>query len=80
MKGTSKRSGYVEKDEKRRKELATCSKSRAENIMIVDLMRNDLSRICSKVRTSKLFEVSRYSSLHQMTGTVSGELKSKELP
>ena len=75
MKGTEKRGGTWRSDERKRKELAQCPKGRAENIMIVDLMRNDLSRICDQVRTPELFSVERYPSLHQMTGTVTGELK-----
>ena len=74
MKGTEKRGGTWRSDERKRQELALCPKGRAENIMIVDLMRNDLSRICTKVHSSKLFSVERYPSLHQMTGTVTGEL------
>ncbi len=74
MKGTSKRAGRWDQDEKRRKDLSQCPKGRAENIMIVDLMRNDLSRICQSVRTKDLFQVTRYPSLHQMTGTVEGQL------
>ncbi|MDD7986270.1 aminodeoxychorismate synthase component I [Lentisphaera marina] len=75
MKGTSKRAGRWDQDEQRRKDLSVCPKGRAENIMIVDLMRNDLSRICNKVTSKDLFTVTRYPSLHQMTGTVQGELK-----
>ncbi|WDE97456.1 aminodeoxychorismate synthase component I [Lentisphaera profundi] len=74
MKGTSKRSGRWKQDEKRRQDLSKCPKGKAENIMIVDLMRNDLSRICQTVTTKDLFEVTRYPSLHQMTGTVQGKL------
>jgi para-aminobenzoate synthetase/4-amino-4-deoxychorismate lyase len=75
MKGTAKRSGRWDLDEKQRKDLSNCPKGRAENIMIVDLMRNDLSRVCQRVSTKDLFKVTRYPSLHQMTGTVEGELK-----
>ena len=74
MKGTEKRGGTWRSDERKRQELALCPKGRSENIMIVDLMRNDLSRICTKVTTPELFSVERYPSLHQMTGTVTGEL------
>jgi para-aminobenzoate synthetase/4-amino-4-deoxychorismate lyase len=52
-------------------------KNRSEHIMIVDLLRNDLGRICSTgtVRASDLFRVERYPTLLQMTSTVSGKLR-----
>lgn len=52
-------------------------KSKSENVMIVDLLRNDLGRICKPgtVTVEKLFEVEKYSTLQQMTSTISGELK-----
>ncbi len=54
-----------------------CSKTSAENIMIVDLIRNDLGRICSvnSVKTSGLFDVEEFDTLYQMTSTVKGKLK-----
>jgi para-aminobenzoate synthetase/4-amino-4-deoxychorismate lyase len=56
------------------------AKNRAENIMIVDLLRNDLGRIChpGTVKTTKLFEVARYRTVYQMTSTVEGKLRGKE--
>lgn len=45
-------------------------KNRAENIMIADLMRNDLSRVANRVRAPRLFEVARYKTIYQMTSTV----------
>ena len=52
-------------------------KTSAENIMIVDLIRNDLGRICSvnTIRAKSLFEVEEYDTLYQMTSTVTGKLK-----
>jgi para-aminobenzoate synthetase/4-amino-4-deoxychorismate lyase len=57
--------------------LAADEKNRAENVMIVDLMRNDLGRICSfgSVEVTDLFAVERYPDLLQMTSTIRGELK-----
>lgn len=77
MKGTVKRELTYQADEKNRQELSEDRKSQAENVMIVDLMRNDLSRICKlgSVEVPELFKSTRYHSLHQLTSTVTGELK-----
>jgi para-aminobenzoate synthetase/4-amino-4-deoxychorismate lyase len=58
------------------------TKNRAENVMIADLLRNDLGRICKMgtVDTLKLFEVARYKTLYQMTSTIRGELFDPALP
>ena len=52
-------------------------KNRSENVMIVDLIRNDLGRLCDygTVRVENLFEVERYPTLWQMTSTVTGQLR-----
>jgi len=77
MKGTSDRGRYLEEDRAAAEQLAQSKKNRAENVMIVDLLRNDLGRICrtGSVKTPKLFEVERYPSVWQMTSTVQGELR-----
>jgi para-aminobenzoate synthetase/4-amino-4-deoxychorismate lyase len=76
MKGTAPRGLMREGDEQRGRELAASEKNRAENVMIVDLMRNDLSRICrtGTVKATRLFEVERFPSLWQMTSTIEGHL------
>jgi para-aminobenzoate synthetase / 4-amino-4-deoxychorismate lyase len=76
MKGTAPRGLMLEDDEQRGRELAASEKNRAENVMIVDLMRNDLSRICKTgtVRATRLFDVERFASLWQMTSTIEGQL------
>src|SRR4029077_16837536 len=76
MKGTAPRGLTLEDDERRGRELAACEKNRAENVMIVDLMRNDLSLIChtGTVKATRLFEVERFPSLWQMTSTIEGDL------
>jgi anthranilate/para-aminobenzoate synthase component I len=59
------------------RELATSVKDRAENVMIADLARNDLGRVCvpGSVQPAALFEVERYASVAQMTSTIRGELR-----
>lgn len=79
MKGTAKRSGYGPvSDEMERRELSASLKERAENVMVVDLVRNDLSRVCSpgSVKTEKLFETITYSKVHQMITSVKGTVRS----
>jgi aminodeoxychorismate synthase component I len=77
IKGTRKRGENKAEDEKLRKELLESEKERAENLMIVDLMRNDLSRVCEtgSVRVNKLFEIERYTTLYQMVSEVEGKLR-----
>lgn len=76
MKGTAARGQTLEQDIACAEELRASEKNRAENVMIVDLMRSDLGRICriGSVKTLKLFEVERYPSLWQMTSVIEGEL------
>ncbi|MBA2175069.1 aminodeoxychorismate synthase component I [Halobacillus locisalis] len=76
MKGTAKRGRFTEEDERYINHLRTSEKERAENLMIVDLLRNDVGRIAKAgtVRVPKLFEVETYPTVHQMTSTVQGEL------
>lgn len=76
MKGTAPRGLLLADDEAVADRLRASEKNRAENVMIVDLMRNDLGRICrpGTVRTTSLFDVERYSSVWQMTSTVQGDL------
>lgn len=77
MKGTADRGRYLEEDLPAAEALRNSEKNRAENVMIVDLLRNDLGRICrtGSVKTQKLFEVERYPSVWQMTSTVVGKLR-----
>ncbi|NBU26587.1 MAG: anthranilate synthase component I family protein, partial [Gammaproteobacteria bacterium] len=76
MKGT-RGLGQGISDEVAMRELATSVKDRAENVMIADLARNDLGRVClpGSVRPTALFEVERYASVAQMTSTIRGELR-----
>jgi para-aminobenzoate synthetase component I len=74
IKGTSRRTGHH--DESERLALMESEKDRAENIMIVDLVRNDLSRICEvgTVKVNELCGIYSYPRVHQMVSTISGEL------
>ena len=76
MKGTAPRYPSWEEDETARLALAADEKNRAENVMIVDLMRNDLGRICraGSVHVPELWRVDRFPTVHQMTSLVRGEL------
>ncbi len=60
-----------------KKDLLGSEKERAENLMIVDLMRNDLGRVCDfgSVRVNRLFEIEPYSTLYQMVSEVEGRLR-----
>ena len=77
MKGTAPRAGTPESDAEVRYSLAADIKSRAENLMIVDLMRNDLGRIADlgSVSVTDLFTVETFKTLHQMTSGVRAHLK-----
>lgn len=76
MKGTAPRGRTGSEDSRIARDLQKDPKQRSENTMIVDLMRNDLSRIAEtgSVRVTKLCEVERYKSLHQMTSTIEAEV------
>ncbi len=78
MKGTAPRKPSWEADEAARLALSADEKNRAENVMIVDLMRNDLGRICraGTVIVPELYRVDRFPTVHQMTSLVRGELPS----
>ena len=77
MKGTVARGRTTHEDRERAEWLRSDAKNRAENLMIVDLLRNDLGRLAKfgTVRTENMFAVERYSTLWQMTSTVTGELR-----
>ncbi len=77
MKGTAPATGDAQRDAERAASLAADPKNRAENLMIVDLLRNDIGRIArfGSVRVPKLFSVDRYSSVLQMTSTVQADVR-----
>lgn len=76
MKGTARRSADPAEDQVFAETLQADEKQRAENLMIVDLMRNDLSRVAvpGSVTTPELFALETYPTIHQLTSTVTAEL------
>ncbi|MEW6212268.1 MAG: aminodeoxychorismate synthase component I [Acidobacteriota bacterium] len=72
MKGTIRRGRWAEEDDRQIASLAASEKNRAENLMIVDLVRNDLGKIsvAGSVQTRRLFEIEKYPTLLQMTSTI----------
>jgi para-aminobenzoate synthetase / 4-amino-4-deoxychorismate lyase len=77
MKGTRPRGRWTEEDDALAEELRASPKERAENLMIVDLLRNDVGRVAEfgTVRVPTLFEVERYPTVHQMTSSVTAILR-----
>lgn len=77
IKGTIKRSENKEADERLKKQLLTSNKDRSENVMVVDLVRNDFSKICKRgsVKVNELYGIYSYPRVHQMISTITGELK-----
>jgi para-aminobenzoate synthetase component 1 len=78
IKGTSKRIiSNDEKDNLSKDELSNSAKDRSENVMVVDLVRNDLAKVCKEgtVKVDELYGIYSFPQVHQMISTVSGELK-----
>lgn len=74
MKGTAQRGTNVADDEERRFQLLASEKNRAENLMIVDMVRNDMGRVCEigSIEVPEIFTIEKFDTLWQMTSTVKG--------
>lgn len=79
IKGTVRRTGVEAEDIRLGQELLASEKDRAENVMIVDLMRNDLSRVCTdaSVEVTGLCELEKYQRVQHLVSTVKGTLRSE---
>ncbi|MBS1774152.1 MAG: anthranilate synthase component I family protein [Bacteroidetes bacterium] len=77
IKGTARRDVDKARDEVIKQELHNSIKDRAENVMIVDLVRNDLARSCEtgSVKVDELFGIYSFPQVHQMISTISGQLR-----
>src|SRR5690606_28475708 len=77
IKGTRPRASDAKADAALAAELLASEKERAENVMIVDLMRNDLARVCQTgtVQVEQLLVVESYPQVHQLVSTVTGRLR-----
>jgi len=81
IKGTSRRSRDTTRDDQDKNKLLNSSKERSENVMVVDLVRNDLSKVCIEgtVKVDELYGLYSFPQVHQMISTVSGILNSDVL-
>ena len=78
IKGTCKRGANPEEDSILKNKLSISMKNKAENLMIVDLMRNDISKDCKigTIKTPELFYIESYKNVHHMVSKITGEIKS----
>lgn len=82
IKGTRPRSSDAARDSQLAAELQASEKDRAENLMIVDLLRNDLGKLCEtgSVRVDKLFELRSFSNVHHLVSSISARLDAQHSP
>lgn len=75
IKGTAPRGNSEKEDHTNKTQLQNSIKEKTENVMVVDLVRNDLSRICDQVNVTELFGIYSFETVHQMISTITGKLK-----
>ncbi len=75
IKGTRKRSSNIEEDRRLAAELLASEKDQAENVMIVDLMRNDISKVCQSVHVEELCALKSFETVHHLVSKITGTLK-----
>jgi len=82
IKGTAKRGANAAEDQQLSQQLVNSSKDRAENLMIVDLLRNDLSKNCESgsISVPVLFELESFANVHHLVSTVIGKLDNSATP
>ena len=82
IKGTRPRGSNEEEDKLLVEELKHAKKDKAENVMIVDLLRNDLSKVCRhhSVNVPSLFAIESYKNVHHLVSTITGTLETNESP
>jgi len=80
IKGTQPRSSCAELDRSYKARLKESDKDRAENLMIVDLLRNDLSINATQVRVPKLFDIESFSTVHHLVSTITAQINPESSP
>ena len=82
IKGTASRDADPARDAAQAQALLASTKNRAENLMIVDLLRNDLGRSCKagSIRVERLFELQSFAAVHHLVSSISGELRDEVSP
>ncbi len=82
IKGTVVRAQSVEEDQENAIQLVNSAKDRAENLMIVDLLRNDLGKSCAcgTIQVNKLFDLESFPNVHHLVSTISGTLRADLTP
>jgi len=80
IKGTRPRNPNPNQDKKNKIDLESSTKDKAENLMIVDLLRNDLGRVCDtgSISVPNLFETQSFTNVHHLVSTITGELEKRE--
>ncbi|MDZ7763325.1 MAG: chorismate-binding protein [Melioribacteraceae bacterium] len=81
MKGTISRGYNIEQDQNKMQELTSSQKDRAENVMIVDLLRNDIGKLChfDSVKVTNQYNIEKFESIFQLTSEVKGKLREKRI-